>query len=152
MDDMLNVETIHPPLLYDTIRSEFSDQTGPPAFEMPPTRSIIRLNVYWVSSLTFNSSAVAVAMVGKQMIRDCRDILFPRQPPTDAQIPNFRGEHILELVLVGVMARLFFVGLCLFFLGAVDRIMMSVNLTVLAVAVFCGVRWVFGAMRPTRDP
>src|SRR6266705_2152191 len=94
-----NIQSVPQPFLYAAIHSHFSQGTTssmaaaappapvplaspspldhidpPPVFDVYSSR-IVRMNVYWVTGLVFSVSAVVLAMLGKHMIRDCRDRL-----------------------------------------------------------------------------
>jgi len=105
------------------------------------------MNVYWVTGLVFSISAVVLAMLGKHMIRDCRDRLALRRHIKGAPIRSLWDGTTQGLALftaTDTMYRLFQVALVLVLLGHIDALVISVGLTVFAPIVGCGVLYVFG--------
>jgi hypothetical protein len=130
------------------MRSQFSDQTSSlPTFDVPSTRSVAHTSYFLDLSLLCYSTAAAIAIHGKWIIHKRRGILLPRQePPPDAEIPDFSVEPFRERVFTLTMYLEFFQGLLCFFKAFVDSAVISVSL---ALAVLCGLRFVFGLFRST---
>src|SRR5229473_6571427 len=95
MSNIRNIRSVPQPFLYAAIHSHFLQGivssmatpqapvpsasptpldyiNPPPTFDESSSR-VVRMNVYWVTSLVFSVSAVILAMLGKHMIRECRD-------------------------------------------------------------------------------
>ena len=118
----------------------------PPTFEVYSSR-IVRMNVYWVTGLVFSVSAVVLAMLGKHMIRDCRDRLALRRHikgPPIRSLWDGTAQGLAMFAATDTMYRLFQVALILVLLGHIDALVISVGITVFAPIVGCGVLYVFG--------
>jgi hypothetical protein len=128
------------------------DRIGPPPiFDMSSSR-IVRLNVYWVTSLVFSISAVVLAMLGKHMVRDCKDSLALRRhlkPPPTRSLWDGSAQGLAMFAATDTMYRLFQVALILVLLGHIDALVISIGLTVFAPIVGCGVLYVFGFIGPS---
>lgn len=123
------------------------DQIGPPPTFDTPSSRIVRMNVYWVTSLVFSVSAVVLAMLGKHMIRECRDALALRRhlkPPPIRSLWDGSAQGLAMFAATDTMYRLFQVALVLVLMGHIDALVVSVGLTVFAPIVGCGVLYVFG--------
>ena len=167
-----NIQSVPQPFLYAAIHSHFSqgttsmaaaappapsaspsplDRIGPPpTFDLCSSR-IVRMNVYWVTGLVFSFSAVILAMLGKHMIRDCRDRLALRRHIKGPPIRNLLDGSVQGLAMFAAtdtMYRLFQVALILVLLGHIDSLVISVGVTVFAPIVGCGVLYVFGFIGP----
>ena len=114
------------------------------------------MNAYWVTSLVFSVSAVVLAMLGKHMIRDCKDRLPLRRhlkgPPTRSLLDG-SVEGLAMFAATDTMYRLFQVALVLVLLGHIDALVIAIGVTILVPIVGCGVLYVFGFIGPpvTRD-
>jgi hypothetical protein len=166
-----NIQNVPQPFLFAAIHSHFSQGTttsmaaaAPPAplpsaspgpldhFDPPPTfdmcsSRIVRMNVYWVTGLVFSVSAVVLAMLGKHMIRDCRDRLALRRHIKATPIRSLwdgTAQGLAMFAATDTMYRLFQVALVLVLLGHIDALVISVGVTVFAPIVGCGVLYVFG--------
>jgi hypothetical protein len=105
------------------------------------------MNAYWVTSLVFSVSAVILAMLGKHMVRDCRDRLALRRhlkAPPIRSLWDGSAHGLAMFAATDTMYRLFQVALVLVLLGHIDAVVISVGLTVFAPIVGCGVLYVFG--------
>jgi hypothetical protein len=105
------------------------------------------MNVYWVASLVFGVSAVVLAMLGKHMVRDCRERLALRRHSKGPPIRSFWDGSVQGLAMFAAtdtMYRLFQVALVLVLLGHIDAVVISVGVRVFAPIVGCGVLYVFG--------
>jgi hypothetical protein len=169
-----NIKSVPQPFLYAAIHSYFSqwttssmatppapvpsaspsplDQIGPPPiFDDVYSSRIVRMNVYWITSLVFSASAVVLAMLGKHMIRDCRDRLALRRHVKGPSVRSFWDGSVQGLAMFAAtdtMYRLFQVALVLVLLGHIDALVISVGLTVFAPIVGCGMLYVFGFIGP----
>ena len=172
-----NIQSVPQPFLYAAIHSHFSQGTtasmdmaaaAPPApvasaspspldlIDPPPTfdlcsSRIVRMNVYWITGLVFSVSAVVLAMLGKHMIRDCRDKLALRRHikgPPIRSLWDGTAQGLAMFAATDTMYRLFQVALILVLLGHIDALVISVGITVFAPIVVCGVLYVFGFIGP----
>jgi len=170
-----NIQSVPKPFLYAVIHSLFSQGTTssmaapqapvpsaspspldqihpppPPIFDLCSSR-IVRMNVYWVTSLVFSVSAIVLAMLGKHMIRDCKDRLALRRHIKGPPIRSLLDGSVQGLAMFATtdtMYRLFQVALVLVLLGHIDSLVISVGVTVFAPIVGCGVLYVFGFIGP----
>lgn len=109
------------------------------------------MNVYWVTSLVFSVSAVVLAMLGKHMIRECRDKLALRRHTKGPPIRSLWDGSVQGLAMFAAtdtMYRLFQVALILVLLGHIDTLVISVGISIFAPIVGCGVLYVFGFIGP----
>lgn len=163
-----NIQSVPQPFLYAVIHSYFSQGTTspmaapapvlsaspslfdqidpPPIFDVSSSR-IVRMNVYWIASLVFGVSAVVLAMLGKHMVRECRDRLALRRHLKGPPIRRLWDGSVQGLAMFATtdtMYRLFQVALVLVLLGHIDAVVISIGVTVFAPIVGCGVLYVFG--------
>lgn len=109
------------------------------------------MNVYWVTSLVFSVSAVVLAMLGKHMIRECRDKLALRRHIKGPPIQSLWDGSVQGLAMFAAtdtMYRLFQVALVLVLLGHIDTLVISVGISIFAPIVGFGVLYVFGFIGP----
>jgi hypothetical protein len=171
-----NIQSVPNPFLYAAIHSHFSrGTTSPMAAAAPPapvpsaspspldqldpspifdvcSSRIVRMNVYWITGLVFSVSAVVLAMLGKHMIRDCRDRLALRRhikAPPIRSLWDGTAQGLAMFAATDTMYRLFQVALVLVLLGHIDALVISVGVTVFAPIVGCGVLYVFGFIGPS---
>ncbi|KAI0274153.1 hypothetical protein BGY98DRAFT_995807 [Russula aff. rugulosa BPL654] len=160
-----NIHRVPQPFLYAAIHSHFSQATTsmaapqplpldrigpPPIFDVYSSR-IVRMNVYWVTSLVFSVSAVVLAMLGKHMIRESRDRLALRGQLKPAPIHSpldGSAQGLAMFAATDTMYRLFQVALVLVLVGHIDTLVISVGVTVFAPIVGYGVLYVFGFIGP----
>lgn len=164
-----NVQSVPQPFLYAAIHSHFSQRTTssmaaqpapvpsasqspldhidlPPIFDVCSSR-IVRMNVYWITSLVFSVSAIVLAMLGKHMIRECRDRRALRRHLKDPPIRSLWDGSVQGLAMFAAtdtMYRLFQVALVLVLLGHIDALVISLGVTIFAPILGCGVLYVFG--------
>jgi Family of unknown function (DUF6535) len=169
-----NLQSVPQPFLYAAIHSHFFQGTTssmaapqapvpspspslldqidhPPIFDVCSSR-IVRMNVYWVTSLVFSVSAIVLAMLGKHMIRDCKDRLALRRHPKSPPVRSLFDGSVQGLAMFAAtdtMYRLFQVALVLVLLGHIDSLFISVGVSVFAPIVGCGVLYVFGFIGPS---
>jgi len=112
------------------------------------------MNMYWVAGLVFGISAVFLAIIRKQTIRDHRRILEHRR---DAHTPKkaSSGDYSLTaddveawsmLAATDAMYRLFQVSLVIFFLGHVDNVLTPIGVPVFAPVTIFGLLYVLGVI------
>jgi hypothetical protein len=143
MENIKIAEDIYLSLIYAMKHRQSSDHTcPPPTFDVLPTRSIARMNVYFFTTLVFSNWALIIAFLGKQKIRDRRDSLLRQRE--GAEFPKFSVELAQELFLSEARFRLHMLAVFLFILAVVDAVVMSLNLFVPPLVIFCGLRYVFG--------
>ena len=165
-----NIQSVPQPFLYAAIHSYFTEGTTaappapvtsapanpldrigpPPIFDVWSSR-IVRLNVYWVTSLVFSVSAVVLAMLGKHMIRDCRDKLALRRhlkAPPLRSLWDGSAQGLAMFAATDTMYRLFQVALVLVLMGHIDALVISVGITIFAPIAVCGTLYVFGFIGP----
>jgi hypothetical protein len=117
-----------------------------PAFD-PPSSSlrIIRMNMYWLTSLVFNISTVFLAMFARQRTRDVklgliRQLRLRNASKSDAIEVSI--DETAQSVGVDTMYRLFRVALIIFLLGHIDAIVKPIGVTFLASVVICGMLYI----------
>ncbi|KAH9956098.1 hypothetical protein BC827DRAFT_1378765 [Russula dissimulans] len=117
---------------------------------------IVRMNMYWVTGLIFSISAVFLAIVGKQTIRDHRSTLEHQRDaraPKRARAPNrdyslAAGDLEAWSVFAATdaMYRLFQVSLVIFFLGHVDKLVTPIGVPAFAPVAIFGILYVLGVI------
>ena len=169
MYNIRNIQSVPQPFLYAAIHSHFTQGEAAPQSPVPsPSPSpldqidlpsmfdesssrIVRMNVYWVTSLVFSVSAVVLAMLGKHMVRDYRDRLALRRHLKGQPIRSLWDGSVQGLAMFATtdtMYRLFQVALVLVLLGHIDALVISIGVNVLAPIVGFGVLYVFGFIGP----
>jgi len=123
-----------------------------PTFELPSPPRVIRMNMYWMTSLVFNISTVSLAMFARQRTRDVkleliRQLRLPHASKGDAMEVSFdeRAQSVFTAVGMDTMYRLFQVALIVFLLGHIDAIVKPIGVTFLASVVVGGMLYIFRA-------
>jgi Family of unknown function (DUF6535) len=116
----------------------------------PP--SIIRKNMFWMTSLVFSFSSAAVAAFGRKMARHYRHMLVSQQYGRLSINARTRNPSVDRVqwsvdVWMDLMYRLLHVATLIFLLGDVDSFFKPISVTVLAAFVICGLHYIFGAFR-----
>ena len=119
-------------------------------FELPSAPRVIRMNMYWMTSLVFNISTVSLAVFARQRTRDVKFSLIRQLRFRDASKSDVTGvsfdEHaqsVFTAVGMDTMYRLFQVALIVFLLGHIDAIVKPIGVTFLASVVVCGMLYIF---------
>jgi len=122
-----------------------------PAFD-PPSSSlrVIRMNMYWLTSLVFNISTVFLAMFSRQRTRDVklgliRQLRLRNASKSDVMEASIdeTAQSVFMAIGMDTMYRLFQVALIVFLLGHVDAIVKPIGVTFLASVVICGMLYIF---------
>jgi len=119
-------------------------------FELPSPPRVIRMNMYWMTSLVFNISTVSLAMFGRQRARDVklrliRQLRLRNGSKSDAMGVPFdeRAQSVFTAVGMDTMYRLFQVALIVFLLGHIDAIVKPIGVTFLASVIIGGMLYIF---------
>jgi hypothetical protein len=130
-----------------------------PAFEPSSSSSsslrVIRMNMYWLTSLVFNISTVSLAMFARQRTRDVklkliRQLRFRYESKSDAMEDSLdeSAESVFMAMGMDTMYRLFQVALIVFLLGHIDAIVKPIGVTFLTSVVICGMRYILRLIGP----
>ncbi|KAH9956100.1 hypothetical protein BC827DRAFT_1234068 [Russula dissimulans] len=152
---MTSFSTMGPPETPAT-SSWSSSQASPCSTPDSLSSRVIRMNMYWVTGLIFGISAVYLAIVGKQTIRDHRSTLEHQRDacvPKRARAPNWDYslaagdlEAWSVFAATDAMYRLFQVSLVIFFLGHVDKLVTPIGVPVFAPVAIFGILYVLGVI------
>lgn len=131
-----------------------------PAFEPPsPSLRVIRMNMYWLTSLVFNISTVSLAMFAKQRTRDVkhgliRQLRLRNASSSDAMEGSIdeSAQSVFMAIGMDTMYRLFQVALIVFLLGHIDAIVKPIGVPFLASVVICGMLYIFRVIGLNQTP
>jgi hypothetical protein len=118
-------------------------QTG--SLDMSPL-SILRSNMYWITSFMFSGNAIVLALLGKQMIRHRKESL----PKGLSPVPPGLFHSFVAAAAADTMYRLFQVALVLVLLGHIDAIVVPAGLDVFVPTLVGGLLYTFGIISPIR--
>ncbi|KAI0296963.1 hypothetical protein B0F90DRAFT_1617219, partial [Multifurca ochricompacta] len=131
----------------------------PPSFpDFYPTKTAVRINIYWFMSLVFSLTAVLAATLVQQWVRDYMHV-FQRynHPLKRARIRHFLyegAEGWYMAVVVDAIPALIHVSLFLFFLGLAEFLFKINTLTATTTTitiVICAILYLWTIIAPVHD-